>query len=114
MASVSGPRCDKCARGYQGEFPDCQPCHQCFATWDRVVEELTNQTRRLEAKVTELQTSGVTAPYQDLVTSLETNVKTVTEIVQSNPAAMKLEEIQDLMHQITYVHKGCTSCPFIQ
>ncbi|XP_051911890.1 laminin subunit beta-1-like isoform X1 [Hippocampus zosterae] len=103
VASVSGPRCDKCARGYQGEFPDCQPCHQCFATWDRVVEELTNQTRRLEAKVTELQTSGVTAPYQDLVTSLETNVKTVMEIVQSNPAAVKLEEIQDLMHLITGV-----------
>ncbi|XP_061617933.1 laminin subunit beta-1-like isoform X2 [Phyllopteryx taeniolatus] len=103
VESVSGPRCDKCARGYQGEFPDCQPCHQCFTTWDGVVEELTNQTHRLEAKVTELQTSGVTAPYKDLVTSLETNVKAVKEIVEKNPAAVKLEEIQDLMHQITGV-----------
>ncbi|XP_061922418.1 laminin subunit beta-1b [Entelurus aequoreus] len=101
VEGVSGPRCDECARGYQGVFPDCQPCHECFATWDRVVGELTNQTRRLEAKVTELQTNGVTAPYKELVSSLETNAKAVREIVESNPAAVKLGKIQDLMHQIT-------------
>ncbi|GLD48271.1 laminin subunit beta-1-like protein [Lates japonicus] len=100
MEGVSGQRCDKCARGYQGEFPICKPCHQCFATWDTVVGELTNQTRRLEAQVTELQTSGVTAPYKELIGSLERNVKAVREIVESNPAAVKLEQIQELMHQI--------------
>nr|XP_046234781.1 laminin subunit beta-1b isoform X1 [Scatophagus argus] len=100
---VSGPRCDKCARGYQGEFPGCERCHQCFAVWDAVVGELTNQTRRLEVQVTELQNTGVTAPYKELISSLERNAKAVREIVESNPAAMKLEEIQELMHQITGV-----------
>lgn len=94
-------RCDKCARGYQGEFPACEPCHQCFATWDSVVGELTNQTQRLEAKVMDLQTSGVTAPYKDLISSLERNTKAVRDLVESNPAAVKLEQIQELMHQIT-------------
>uniref|UniRef100_A0A4W6G3G9 Laminin, beta 1b n=1 Tax=Lates calcarifer TaxID=8187 RepID=A0A4W6G3G9_LATCA len=102
---VSGQRCDKCARGYQGEFPVCKPCHQCFAIWDTVVGELTNQTRRLETQVTELQTSGVTAPYKELIGSLERNVKAVREIVESNPAAVKLEQIQELMHQIMYVQR---------
>uniref|UniRef100_A0A7N6BG52 Laminin, beta 1b n=1 Tax=Anabas testudineus TaxID=64144 RepID=A0A7N6BG52_ANATE len=101
VEGVSGMRCDKCARGYQGEFPACEPCHQCFATWDSVVGELTNQTQRLEAKVMDLQTSGVTAPYKDLISSLERNTKAVRDLVESNPAAVKLEQIQELMHQIT-------------
>ncbi|XP_072309819.1 laminin subunit beta-1b [Eucyclogobius newberryi] len=103
VKGVSGLRCDKCARGYRGEFPDCEPCHDCFGHWDTIVNELTNQTQRLEDQVMELQTSGVTAPYKDLVTSLETNIKAVRDIVESNPAAAKLEEIQELMHQITGV-----------
>lgn len=100
---VSGPRCDKCARGYQGEFPDCEPCHSCFEIWDTIVNELTNQTQRLEAQVTELQTSGVTAPYKDLIHTLETNIKAVKDIVENDPAVAKFEQIQDLMHQITGV-----------
>ncbi|XP_037616081.1 laminin subunit beta-1-like [Sebastes umbrosus] len=103
VEGVSGPRCDKCARGYQGEFPTCEPCHQCFAVWDTVVGELTNQTIRLEAQITQLQISGVTAPYKELVSSLERNAKAVRDIVESNPAAVQLDQIQELMHQITGV-----------
>ncbi|KAK9525878.1 hypothetical protein VZT92_016551 [Zoarces viviparus] len=103
VEGVSGPQCDTCARGHQGEFPACEPCHRCFAVWDTVVGELTNQTRRLEAQVTQLQTSGVTAPYKEVVSSLERNAKAVREIVENNPAAVKLEQIQELMHQITGV-----------
>uniref|UniRef100_A0A671X5I6 Laminin subunit beta 1 n=1 Tax=Sparus aurata TaxID=8175 RepID=A0A671X5I6_SPAAU len=104
VEGVSGLKCDQCARGFQGEFPSCEPCHQCFAVWDNVVGELTNQTQRLEAQVAELKSSGVTAPYKELVGSLERNAKAVREIVESNPAAVKLEQIQDLMHEITYLN----------
>lgn len=47
----------------------------------------------------------MTVPYKELVSSLERNAKAVREIVENNPAAVKLEQIQDLMHQIMYVHK---------
>uniref|UniRef100_A0A8D3C297 Laminin, beta 1b n=1 Tax=Scophthalmus maximus TaxID=52904 RepID=A0A8D3C297_SCOMX len=104
VEGVSGARCDECARGYQGEFPDCERCHQCFASWDAVVGELTNQSRRLEAQVTEIQTSGVTAPYKELIGSLEKNSKAVREIVEGNPAAVQLELTQELMHEIRCVY----------
>lgn len=53
----------------------------------------------------ELQSSGVTTPYKELVSSLERNTKAVRDILESNPAAMKLEEIQELLHEIRYAQK---------
>uniref|UniRef100_A0AAZ3PGR1 Laminin, beta 1b n=1 Tax=Oncorhynchus tshawytscha TaxID=74940 RepID=A0AAZ3PGR1_ONCTS len=81
VEGVSGPRCNQCARGYHGEFPACQRCHQCFGEWDSVVGELTNQAQRLKDHVTELQTNGVTAPYTDTVSSLEISANAISGIV---------------------------------
>ncbi|XP_056132143.1 laminin subunit beta-1b isoform X2 [Lampris incognitus] len=103
VEGVSGLRCDKCARGYHGEFLTCESCHQCFAIWDSIVGELANQTRHLEGHLIEIQTNGVTAPYKDLVSSLERNAKAVREILENNGATQKLEKIQELMQQITGV-----------
>uniref|UniRef100_A0A673C8J1 Laminin subunit beta-2-like n=1 Tax=Sphaeramia orbicularis TaxID=375764 RepID=A0A673C8J1_9TELE len=46
---VSGVRCDQCARGFSGQFPNCQPCHQCFGDWDRIVQDLAVRTKTLAA-----------------------------------------------------------------
>lgn len=110
VEGVSGPRCNHCARGYHGTFPACERCHQCFAAWDGVVGELSNQTQRLKDHVTELQTNGVTAPYTDTVSSLEISAKAISEIVENNPAIQKTEDVQQMMQQVTYVHTNTCAC----
>lgn len=57
----------------------------------------------------ELQTSGVTAPYRDLVSSLEKNAKAVRDIVEDNPAVQKMDHIQELMEMTTYVYINTNS-----
>uniref|UniRef100_A0A4W5NSW2 Laminin subunit beta 1 n=1 Tax=Hucho hucho TaxID=62062 RepID=A0A4W5NSW2_9TELE len=101
VEGVSGPRCNQCTRGYHGAFPACERCHQCFAEWDRVVGELSNQTQRLKDHVTELQTSGVTVPYKDTVSSLEISANAISAIVENNPAIQKMEDVQQMMQQAT-------------
>lgn len=101
VEGVSGPRCDVCARGYSGTFPDCQRCHQCFAEWDNVIGQLTNQTHRLVNKVNALKVSGVSGPYRKTMESMEKSLADVRAVLNQNPAAQPLTEIQELLQQAT-------------
>ncbi|XP_035796871.1 laminin subunit beta-1a isoform X2 [Amphiprion ocellaris] len=96
---VSGPRCDVCARGFAGTFPDCRRCHQCFAEWDDVVGQLTNQTHRLVNKVNAVKASGVSGPYKKSMDSMERSIADIQVILDQNPAAQPLTEIQHLLQQ---------------
>lgn len=99
MDGVSGPRCDVCARGFSGTFPDCHRCHQCFADWDDVIGQLTNQTHRLVNKVNAVKASGVSGPYRKSIDSMERSVTDIRVILNQNPASQPLTEIQELLQQ---------------
>ncbi|KAL2093323.1 hypothetical protein ACEWY4_010635 [Coilia grayii] len=101
VEGVSGPRCDTCARGYSGEFPHCVRCHQCFAEWDVIVGELTNQTHRLVQKVNAIKASGITGPYQQTIDSFEKSASSIRNLLAQNPATQPLTEIQHLLEQTT-------------
>lgn len=101
VEGVSGPRCDACARGYSGTFPDCRRCHQCFAEWDSIIGQLTNQTHRLVNKVNSLKVSGVSGPYKKSMESMEKSVADIRAILNQNPASQPLTEIQELLLQAT-------------
>lgn len=96
---VSGPRCDVCARGFSGTFPNCTRCHQCFADWDDVIGQLTNQTHRLVNKVNAIKASGVSGPYRKSIDSMEKSVSDIRVILNQNPASQPLTEIQELLQQ---------------
>ncbi|CAN9498664.1 unnamed protein product [Ophioblennius macclurei] len=99
VEGVSGPRCDVCARGFSGTFPDCRRCHQCFAEWDEVIGQLTNQTHRLVNKVNAVKASGVSGPYRKSMESLEKSTADLQLLLDQNPAAQPLSEIQHLLQQ---------------
>ncbi|MCI4381846.1 hypothetical protein PGIGA_G00256700 [Pangasianodon gigas] len=101
VEGVSGPRCDTCARGYFGEFPHCERCHQCFAEWDVIIGDLTNQTHRLVQKVNAIKSNGITGPYQDTINNVEKSANSIRELLAQNPATQPLTEIQSLVEQAT-------------
>ncbi|XP_042521909.1 laminin subunit beta-2 isoform X2 [Dipodomys spectabilis] len=78
---VSGVRCDQCARGFSGVFPACHPCHTCFGDWDRVVQDLSARTRRLEQWAQELQQTGVLGAFESNFLKLQEKLGMVQTIV---------------------------------
>uniref|UniRef100_A0A8C2L3E7 Laminin subunit beta-1 n=1 Tax=Cyprinus carpio TaxID=7962 RepID=A0A8C2L3E7_CYPCA len=101
VEGVSGPRCDTCARGYTGKFPHCERCHQCFAEWDVIVGDLTNQTHRLVQKVNTIKATGITGPYQATINNVESSANSIRNTLAQNPATQPLTEIQRLLEQET-------------
>lgn len=99
VEGVSGPRCDTCARGFSGTFPNCSRCHECFAEWDNIIGQLTNQTHRLVNKVNALKASGVSGPYRKSIESMERSVADIQTILDGNPASQPLTEIQELLQE---------------
>lgn len=96
---VEGPRCDKCSRGYSGFFPDCVPCHQCFALWDVVIGELANRTQQFLDRANALKITGVTGPYQQTLSTLEEKLGEIKTIIAQNPAAEPLKNIGNLFEE---------------
>ncbi|XP_029088828.1 laminin subunit beta-1 isoform X1 [Monodon monoceros] len=108
VEGVEGPRCDKCTRGYSGVFPDCMPCHQCFALWDVIIAELTNRTRKFLEKAKALKISGVIGPYRETVDSVEKKVNEIRDILAQSPAAEPLKNIGNLFEEAEKLTKDVT------
>nr|XP_033782232.1 laminin subunit beta-2 isoform X2 [Geotrypetes seraphini] len=85
---VSGVRCDQCARGFSGEFPSCQPCHQCFGDWDRIVQDMAARIRKLVQRGKDIQHSGLIGTYEKNFRDLEEKLKTVQGIVNARNATV--------------------------
>ncbi|MFT7799211.1 laminin subunit beta-1 [Arapaima gigas] len=99
VEGAAGHRCNECARGYSGEFPHCERCHDCFQLWDQLISQLANQTRGLTERVDELKGSGVTGPYQETFGNIEQSTSAIQAILDQNPAAHPLAEISELLEQ---------------
>ncbi|XP_053325272.1 laminin subunit beta-2 [Spea bombifrons] len=92
---VSGVRCDQCARGFSGHFPDCQPCHQCFGDWDRIVQDLATRTRDLVRRSKDVQQTGVAGTFKKNFRDIEAKLAKARAIVNARNATV--ESVTNLM-----------------
>uniref|UniRef100_A0A674ETI2 Laminin, beta 2 (laminin S) n=1 Tax=Salmo trutta TaxID=8032 RepID=A0A674ETI2_SALTR len=100
---VSGVRCDQCARGFSGQFPNCQPCHQCFGDWDRVVQDLAVRTKTLSERAQEIQTTGLTGAYEKAFRDLEKKLAQAQGIVNTrNTTAEAVSSLMELIEDLRY------------
>lgn len=100
---VSGVRCDQCARGFSGTFPDCKPCHQCFGDWDRIVQDLATRTKSLTDRAKELQTTGLTRAFERKFKELEGKLAQAREIVNArNATAEAVTILMGMIEELRY------------
>uniref|UniRef100_A0AAR2LEU4 Laminin, beta 2 (laminin S) n=1 Tax=Pygocentrus nattereri TaxID=42514 RepID=A0AAR2LEU4_PYGNA len=99
---VSGVRCDQCARGFSGTFPDCQPCHQCFGDWDRIVQDLAAKTKALAARSQEIQSTGLIGAYEKSFRELEEKLAQAQSIVNArNATAEGVTTLMGMMEELS-------------
>lgn len=96
-------RCDECARGFSGQFPNCQPCHLCFGDWDRVVQDLAVRTKTLSERAQEIQTTGLTGAYEKAFRDLEKKLAQAQGIVNTrNTTAEAVSTLMELIEDLRY------------
>lgn len=72
-----GPLCDECARGYTGQWPNCEPCGECFRSWDNIVQNLRQNVEAMIEKAANIEDTGVASVYDDQFTAMEKNLEEV-------------------------------------
>ncbi|XP_058024139.1 laminin subunit beta-2 [Ahaetulla prasina] len=110
---VSGVRCDQCSRGFAGDFPACQPCHQCFGDWDRIVQDLAAHTRNLMQRAQQLHQTGLAGTFEGPFRRLQDKLSTIQAVVSARNAtataiAHLLHNMDDVRQEIADITETLT------
>uniref|UniRef100_A0A3Q2XNE3 Laminin, beta 2-like n=1 Tax=Hippocampus comes TaxID=109280 RepID=A0A3Q2XNE3_HIPCM len=93
---AAGKRCDECARGFTGVFPECVQCHPCFQLWDDVVCQLKRDLEHIQHTANKILESGVTPGVSDArIKELEEKLKQVQDLIGNEDS----ERIHQLLGQ---------------
>lgn len=98
---ISGPRCDRCARGFTGKAPHCDPCGECFDNWDSTISTLKDHTLRLLESARRIKQTGTTGAYTNEFTTIENNLNEIESILGGqNITEADIGLIQDMIDQL--------------
>ncbi|XP_063219684.1 laminin subunit beta-1 isoform X2 [Bacillus rossius redtenbacheri] len=100
LTGIGGEKCDMCARGYLGSSPSCSPCGECFDNWDRILNELQDETTLLIQAASEIKQTGVTGAYTQAFEAMEKKLHEVNNLLQNTTVST-----QDLENLVQIVEK---------
>ena len=84
LEGIGGEKCDRCARGFVGTAPYCEPCGECFDNWDRILNELKAETRKLVDQASNIRDTGTTGGYTREFETMEDKLSQVRIIPVRN------------------------------
>lgn len=98
LEGIGGDKCDKCARGYLGNAPECHFCGECFKNWNDILEDLTEQSERMIAAAANIKETGVQGAYTREFLMMENVLKDVQNLLRNtNTSAQELATTEKLI-----------------
>ncbi|VDN04221.1 unnamed protein product [Thelazia callipaeda] len=71
LPGSGGPLCNICARGYTGQWPQCEACGECFHNWDEIVQNIKSQVNNLIGATKNIEDTGIASVYDDQFEKME-------------------------------------------
>lgn len=101
IVGISGYKCDKCDRGFEGQAPHCSACGECFDNWDLILNGLQAQTARVISQAKEIKTLGATGAYTKEFDAMEQKLATIRSLLDNTTVtAQDIREMDDIVQKL--------------
>ncbi|XP_071442864.1 laminin subunit beta-1 isoform X2 [Hetaerina americana] len=99
---IGGYSCNECARGYIGNAPVCESCGECFDNWDRILNELRDQTNEVIDAASKIKQTGATGAYTREFERMEKRLDEIRQLVKNTTVSTHdLENMQNLIDSLS-------------
>ncbi|KAG8239510.1 hypothetical protein J437_LFUL019147, partial [Ladona fulva] len=98
---IGGYHCNECARGYIGTAPDCRPCGECFENWDRILNELRDETKQVIEAASKIKQTGATGAYTREFEKMEKRLDEINQLLLNTTVSTHdLEGMEQLIEEL--------------
>lgn len=73
-------------------MPECEPCGECFTSWDNIIQELIGETTEVLAQVNTIQEKGVSVVYDSQFDKIEQFLNRARAILESEEGMIMLQK----------------------